>query len=63
MDTMTINIKPTTPEERASWPKTIIVPLEKPFVDERGAIQPLVDVSMESCVLISWTLARVTQHS
>ena len=53
MDTMTINIKPTTPEERASWPKTIIVPLEKPFVDERGAIQPLVDVAMESCVLIS----------
>ena len=53
MDTMTINTKPTTPEERASWPKTIIVPLEKPFVDERGAIQPLVDVAMESCVLIS----------
>jgi dTDP-4-dehydrorhamnose 3,5-epimerase-like enzyme len=53
MDTMAINIKPTTPEERASWPKEIIVPLEKPFIDERGAIQPLVDVTMESCVLIS----------
>src|ERR1051325_9211713 len=50
---MTINIRPTTPEERASWPKTTIVPLEEPFVDERGAIQPLVDVTMESCVLIS----------
>ena len=38
MDTMTISIRPTTPEERAGWPKTVIVPLEKPFVDERGAI-------------------------
>lgn len=46
-------IRPVTEEERASWPKTVIVPLEKPFVDERGAIQPLVDVPMESCVLIS----------
>jgi quercetin dioxygenase-like cupin family protein len=46
-------IKPVTDDERATWPKTVIVPLEKPFADSRGAIQPLVDVTMESCVLIS----------
>jgi quercetin dioxygenase-like cupin family protein len=45
--------KPNTNEERAAWPKTVVVPLEKPFADERGVIQPLVDVTMESCVLIS----------
>jgi quercetin dioxygenase-like cupin family protein len=50
---MTVKIRPVTPEERASWPKSVIVELEKPFVDDRGAIQPLVDVPMESCVLIS----------
>jgi quercetin dioxygenase-like cupin family protein len=50
---MTVKLRPVSAEERASWPKDVIVPLEKPFVDERGAIQPLVDVPMESCVLIS----------
>ncbi|MBI4969602.1 MAG: hypothetical protein HZC25_15905 [Rhodospirillales bacterium] len=50
---MTVKIRPVSPEERAEWPKEVIVALEKPFVDERGAIQPLVDVAMESCVLIS----------
>ncbi len=29
-----------------------MVPLEKPFVDKRGAIQPLVDRMMKSAVLI-----------
>ena len=47
-----MNIRPVTDEERQSWPKTTIVELEKPFVDDRGEIQPLVDVPMESCVLI-----------
>lgn len=46
-------IAPPTDEERRSWPPTIKVDLEAPFVDERGAIQPLVDVKMQSCVLIS----------
>ena len=46
-------IRPVTPDEANSLPKTVIVPLEKPFVDDRGAIQPLVDQHMESCVLIS----------
>lgn len=50
---MTVNIRPVTPEERASWPKTVIVDLPPAFVDDRGGIQPLVDVPMESCVLIS----------
>ena len=30
-----------------------IVDLEPPFVDERGAIVPIVDEKMESCVIIS----------
>jgi quercetin dioxygenase-like cupin family protein len=45
-------IRAHTDEERASWPKTVKIPLEKAFVDVRGSIQPLVDVMMESCVLI-----------
>jgi len=48
-----MNIRPVTEEERATWPQSVIVELEKPFVDARGEIQPLVDVPMESCVLIS----------
>lgn len=51
-ETMVV-IRPITKEERESWPKTVKVLLEKPFDDERGSIQPLVDVGMESCVLIS----------
>jgi len=46
-------IRPVSVEELAAYPKTPIVPLEKPFVDARGSIQPLVDVPMESCVLIT----------
>ena len=48
-----IDIKPLTEEEKASWPDDVIVPLEKPFADDRGAIQPLVDADMKSCVLIT----------
>ena len=47
------DIKPLTEEEKASWPDDVIVPLEKPFADDRGAIQPLVDADMKSCVLIT----------
>ena len=47
-----MDIKPVTEEEKASWPKEVIVELEKPFVDDRGRIQPLVDTDMKSCVLI-----------
>ena len=46
------NIEPVTEEEKINWPDEAIVPLEKPFVDERGAIQPLVDRMMKSAVMI-----------
>ncbi len=48
-----IDIKPLTDEEKASWPDGVVVPLEEPFADDRGAIQPLVDADMKSCVLIT----------
>ena len=40
-------------DESARWPKEPIVPLEKPFVDGRGVIQPLVDEMMRSAVMIT----------
>lgn len=48
-----MKIRPITEKERASWPQEVKVALEPPFVDPRGSIQPLVDTTMESCVLIS----------
>lgn len=48
-----VKIRPVTEAERKLWPNEVIVPLEAPFVDARGSIQPLVDLPMESCVLIS----------
>ena len=50
---MAVKIDPVTKEEKARWPKEVIVPLSDPFVDARGAIQPLVDEDMKSCVLIA----------
>jgi dTDP-4-dehydrorhamnose 3,5-epimerase-like enzyme len=47
-----LNIRPVTEQERQAWPKDIIVALVPPFSDPRGTIQPLVDLPMESCVLI-----------
>ncbi len=49
---MKVSIKPITDQERRSWPKDVIVVLEKAHADLRGEIQPLVDLPMESCVLI-----------
>ncbi len=46
------DIKPITQEEIDSWPNQPIVSLEKPFVDVRGNIQPLVDRMMKSAVMI-----------
>jgi quercetin dioxygenase-like cupin family protein len=46
-------IEPVSDEERRSWPRGVIVPLEQPFADARGEIVPLVDAMMKSCVLIS----------
>ena len=45
-------IDPVTEEEKLSWPDQAIVSLEKTFVDDRGAIQPLVDRMMKSAVMI-----------
>ena len=46
-------IDPITEEERLSWPKSVIVDLPSSFDDERGSIQPLVDMKMKSSVLIT----------
>ena len=48
-----VKIRPVTGEEKRQWPGKVIVPLEAAFADARGSIQPLVDLPMESCVLIS----------
>ena len=45
-------IKPLSQDEKLSFPREIKIKLESSFADDRGWIQPLVDVSMESCVLI-----------
>ena len=45
-------IPPLTEEEMKAWPKNPLVNLEKPFVDLRGSIQPLVDSIMKSAVMI-----------
>ena len=45
-------ITPLTEEEMQDWPKHPLVNLEKPFVDLRGSIQPLVDSIMKSAVMI-----------
>jgi quercetin dioxygenase-like cupin family protein len=45
-------IDPLTDQEKASWPETVKVTLEKPFADKRGKIQPLVDLMMKSAVMI-----------
>ena len=46
------NIPPVTDEEQARWPAHGVVKLEKPFIDARGKIQPLVDEIMRSAVMI-----------
>lgn len=45
-------IDPLTEEEMSNWPAHGVVKLERPFVDARGAIQPLVDTLMKSAVMI-----------
>ena len=46
-------IKPTTEEEKRAWPKEVIVKMDESFQDPRGGIQPLVNLPMESCVIIN----------
>ena len=45
-------ISPLTEDEMKDWPKHPLVNLEKPFVDLRGSIQPLVDSIMKSAIMI-----------
>ena len=47
-----MKIRPLTDDEKKNWPRDVIVPLEQAFSDPRGEIQPLVDLMMQSCVLI-----------
>lgn len=48
-----IHLEPVTEEEKAQWPKSILVPLDETYVDERGEIIPLVDLTMKSAVSIT----------
>ena len=48
-----MKITPLSEDEKATWPLDTVVKLEKPFIDGRGAIQPLVDMMMKSAVLIT----------
>ena len=48
-----IAIKPLTKEELEKLPKDVLVMLEPPFADDRGFIQPLVDMPMKSAVIIT----------
>jgi dTDP-4-dehydrorhamnose 3,5-epimerase-like enzyme len=47
-----IEITPVTDEEKVTWPNHGVIKLEKPFVDVRGSIKPLVDIMMQSAVMI-----------
>ena len=46
-------IDPISQEEKLLWPSSVIVSLPSSFDDERGSIQPLVDMDMKSSVLIT----------
>tara|TARA_Y100001968_G_scaffold7421_1_gene6334 strand:- start:937 stop:1398 length:462 start_codon:yes stop_codon:yes gene_type:complete len=48
-----IQINPISDNEKKNWPPNVIVDLPKPFCDQRGEIQPLVDMDMKSSVLIT----------
>lgn len=45
-------IRPMSDDERTKLPTGVLVDLEAPYADARGVIQPLVDLPIESCVLI-----------
>ena len=47
-----IEITPVTDEEKATWPNHGVIKLEKPFADVRGSIKPLVDIMMQSAIMI-----------
>ena len=47
-----IEIDVLSDEEKATWPSHGAVKLENPFIDGRGSIKPLVDITMKSAVII-----------
>lgn len=47
-----VKLTPITKEEMESWPSEPLVELQNPFIDRRGSIQPLVDLMMQSAVMI-----------
>ena len=47
------NIDPVTEKEMELWPSKPLVNLQSPFLDQRGSIQPLVDLMMRSAVMIN----------
>ena len=44
---------PISGNEKDKWPSSVIINLPHPFCDERGNIQPLLDIDMKSSVLIT----------
>ncbi|MEM7250898.1 MAG: cupin domain-containing protein [Pseudomonadota bacterium] len=48
-----MDIDPVTEEEMATWPKEAKIVLSEGFKDDRGVIQPLVDLIMKSAVMIT----------
>ena len=59
MTNLSESIRPLTAQEIESFPKKVVIDLEAPFADARGAIQPLVDETMESAVMITSTKGTV----
>ena len=47
-----IHIEPLSKDELKKLPQDVLVSLDPPFVDDRGFIQPLVDIPMKSAVII-----------
>ena len=44
---------PISGNEKDKWPSSVIINLPQPFCDDRGTIQPLLDIEMGSSVLIT----------
>ena len=47
-----MKIDPISKEEMLLWPSKPLIDLNTPYVDNRGSIQPLVDLMMKSAVMI-----------
>ena len=46
-------IRPISENEKNEWPSSVIINLPEPFWDDRGSIQPLLDIDMKSSILIT----------